>query len=120
MTSDFSLRGNDAKSRSPGCKSSIGCCICDILCYKVVGCSTKTVKQSSHCWQQNSKAEESGALSTDNISLGELTGKTHQTEFSGCNVPRGDNSLPGLIFIYFACCRLLRVEKVIWQQPSTA
>lgn len=55
----------------------------------------KTVKQSSHCWQQNSKAEESGALSTDNISLGELTGKTYQTEFSACNIPRGDNSLPG-------------------------
>jgi len=23
-------------------------------------------------------------------------------------------------FLFFACCRLLRVEKVIWQQSSTA
>jgi len=59
-------------------------------------------------------------LSTDNISFGRITGKTGQKQFSACNIPRGDNSLPGLIFIYFACCRLLQVEKVIWQQPSTA
>jgi hypothetical protein len=76
-------------------RRAIGCRICDILWYELVGYATKIVKQSSHCWQQNSKAEESGALSKDNISFGPITGKTHQTEFSACYIPCANNSLLG-------------------------
>ncbi|CAA9369709.1 hypothetical protein AVDCRST_MAG84-4197 [uncultured Microcoleus sp.] len=87
------MRGNDAKSRSPGCKSSIGCRICDILCCEFVRCSTKIVKQSSHCWQPKSKAKESGALSTGNISFGSLPGQTGQREFSAWRIPSLDKNL---------------------------
>ncbi|MBD0311905.1 MAG: hypothetical protein ICV86_03175 [Microcoleus sp. T3-bin5] len=95
FASDLSLRGSDAKSRSPECKSSIGCRICYILYCEFVPCSTKIIQQSSHCWQPKSKAKEWGALLTDNISFGQLPGQTGQTKFSACIILGRDNSMLG-------------------------